>query len=663
MMKAVLTLAVLLLCLTHLPRQAQCGARTTRHAHLSGNASTSAETRVHWYTRSAAPAGWVLVGAASPMSPVTFTLVLESSRAAELERRFWRVSDPDDDLFGEWLSHAEIVDLLQPSPALLAVLYAALASHGISAADVANYGDTFVVSSTVARASSLWSTSFRRFRHLRSGREVVRQWGAFSVPSAFVSRLQLRLVLGVHTFPPLEQRALQRKAAEALRVRQAQSPAAPLRPVWVPSAVSGLYGVPRPIAPLSTPLSSAGVIEWERESFSPSDLFNFSLQSATPLPTISAHHIIGPNNSTRPGGEASLDVQWMEAMNPGSTPYFWLVAPDNGWMFDFAVEFLTATDYPSVISLSYGVAEMISCSAFGNTSDCDGVDYRTYLHACDRQFMKMGLLGVSVFVASGDAGTTGELSAAAAVGAQRVLPFEAGYPASSPFITCVGATDFLMPAFNLTPSPPICETQRLVWECASAGEEEGVSDAIGGFVAGGGFSDVFARPAYQADAIAAYLSSGVALPSNASWYNATSRGLPDVTAVGYGGFVVDGGRYSLVGGTSMSTPIWAGLWSLVNADYQAITNTTLGFINPLLYKAQAQGAGLLRDITRGDNCQTPKCVGQQDGFLASKGWDPVTGLGAPVYPAIKAYVEALARTVVERRVRRAAEAAELSHAA
>lgn len=273
--------------------------------------------------------------------------------------------------------------------------------------------------------------------------------------------------------------------------------------------------------------------------------------------------------------------------------------------------------------------------------------------------MKMGLLGVSVFVASGDAGTTGELSAAAAVGEptqRRVIPFQAGYPASSPYITCVGATDFLMPEFNLTSPPPICAAQSAEWECASGGEEESVSDSIGGFVAGGGFSDVFSRPDYQADVVSAYLKSGVALPLNSSWYNATTRGLPDVTAIGYAGFMVSARRYISVGGTSMSTPIWAGIWSLVNADYMAITNTTLGFINPLLYKAQAQGKGLLRDITLGDNCQTRKCTGSQDGFLASKGWDPVTGLGAPVYPAIKAYVETLGRTVVERRARRAAQA-------
>jgi tripeptidyl-peptidase-1 len=397
--------AVLLLCLTDLPRIT--AARAARHTRFPKADSSTAAARVHWYTRTAAPAGWSLVEAASPESPVSFTLIVGGSRVDELEERFWRVSDPEDDLFGEWMTHAEIVRFIQPSPPLLSALFDCLSEHGIGESDVANYGDSFVVRTTVASASSLFSTSFHRFRHLPSGRSVVRQWGEFSVPSVLTSQLHLLLVLGVHTFPPLEQRKVQRETAEDLRLRHSQlEAAAPLRPIWVPSAVSDLYGVPHPITPLSTPLSTAGVIEWERESFSASDLLNFSMEAATPLPSVDGHHIIGPNNATRPGGEASLDIQWMEAMNPGSTPWFWLVEPDNGWMYDFAVQFLTSTDYPTVISLSYGVAEMISCSAFGNTSDCAGVVYRTYLYACDRLFMKTGLLGVSVFVASGDAGTT-----------------------------------------------------------------------------------------------------------------------------------------------------------------------------------------------------------------------------------------------------------------
>ncbi|KAG9913636.1 hypothetical protein KCV05_g13636, partial [Aureobasidium melanogenum] len=48
--------------------------------------------------------------------------------------------------------------------------------------------------------------------------------------------------------------------------------------------------------------------------------------------------------------------------------------------------------------------------------------------------------------------------------------------------------------------------------------------------------------------------------------------------------------------------------------------SSIGFINPTLYAHPE----VLNDITQGGNqgCGTP-------GFSASKGWDPVTGLGTP----------------------------------
>lgn len=47
---------------------------------------------------------------------------------------------------------------------------------------------------------------------------------------------------------------------------------------------------------------------------------------------------------------------------------------------------------------------------------------------------------------------------------------------------------------------------------------------------GGGFSNTFGIPDYQADAVATYFSSGVDLP-DASYYNASGRGYPDVAAL------------------------------------------------------------------------------------------------------------------------------------
>ena len=145
------------------------------------------------------------------------------------------------------------------------------------------------------------------------------------------------------------------------------------------------------------------------------------------------------------------------------------------------------------------------------------------------------------------------------------------------YITSVGATEVSNPVFNLANPPPACQVPQL-GRCVSNGTEKAVSDDVGGYVAGGGFSDVDNQPPYQAAAVAAYLSSGVPLPLNRSWFNPTGRAFPDVTAIGYNGFIVDGGRPEPVSGTSMSTPLFAGVMANVQAEYFAITNTTLGFV-------------------------------------------------------------------------------------
>ena len=63
--------------------------------------------------------------------------------------------------------------------------------------------------------------------------------------------------------------------------------------------------------------------------------------------------------------------------------------------------------------------------------------------------------------------------------------------------------------------------------------------------------------------------------------------------------MVNGGSAELVSGTSMSTPIVASILALVSYDYYKITNDTIGFVNQIIYKAQAAGAGLFNDITIG----------------------------------------------------------------
>lgn len=91
----------------------------------------------------------------------------------------------------------------------------------------------------------------------------------------------------------------------------------------------------------------------------------------------------------------------------------------------------------------------------------------------------------------------------------------------------------------------------------------------------------------------------------------------DVSAQGEGFQVVIGGQVSSVGGTSASSPTFAGIIALLNDYKLAQDGSTLGFLNPLLYA----NPSAFNDITGGSN---PGC--EENGFDAVAGWDPVTGM-------------------------------------
>ena len=231
-----------------------------------------------------------------------------------------------------------------------------------------------------------------------------------------------------------------------------------------------------------------------------------------------------------------------------------------------------------------------------------------YIQGLSAEFMKLGSRGVSVIVASGDMGVSGR------AGTRK--RFHAGFPASSPYVTAVGGTNFA--AKN------------------TVGEEW----AWGG--SGGGFSDHFRVPSYQAAAVAAYLARGAANASSgfpdASCYNATGRGFPDVSALGGSNnpyFIWNGGKKSSAYGTSAGTPVVAVVVAKLNELRLAAGKPPMGFINPFLYANAGPGGGF-NDVTVGANCGLPDGCPNGGGFPATPGWDAATGLGTPNFSKLAA---------------------------
>ena len=182
--------------------------------------------------------------------------------------------------------------------------------------------------------------------------------------------------------------------------------------------------------------------------------------------------------------------------------------------------------------------------------------------------------------------------------------FNPAFPASCPYVTVVGAT-------QLNPNGSILDP------------EEAIATKIR---TGGGFSNVFGLPAYQAEAVSSWFSTSNT-PYGADRFNnsGTSRGYPDISANGANFVTAVDGVFAQVTGTSASTPVIGAILTLINEARLNAGKSSIGFINPVLYA----NPGVFNDITSGTNrgCGTA-------GFEAIAGWDPVTGLGTPDYPKL-----------------------------
>mmetsp|Transcript_47202 Transcript_47202/g.106400 ORF Transcript_47202/g.106400 Transcript_47202/m.106400 type:complete len:179 (-) Transcript_47202:351-887(-) len=170
------------------------------------------------------------------------------------------------------------------------------------------------------------------------------------------------------------------------------------------------------------------------------------------------------------------------------------------------------------------------------------------------------------------------------------------------------------------------------------------------FGSGGGFSSGFnqTEAQWQSKAVAAYVAQGSTLPKfpPAGSFPVLGRATPDVSALGEGYQVYVGGHVQSVGGTSASSPAFAGMVSLINEARFKAGKPQMGFLNPFLYA----NPDAFFDVVKGTNAIGRGTGNLSYGFAAAPGWDPATGLGTPHFDQLlTAALKAAGITQVEER--------------
>jgi tripeptidyl-peptidase-1 len=534
----------------------------------------------------------------------------------ELERRFWEVSDPSSPKWQEFLERDEIAALVASSLEDMHKVTSWIMDEAPGAL-VNVTADNVEVLASVREIEHLFETEINIFTH-DNGHTILRAMGPFSIPKDV--REAIDFVEGVVDFP------MHRASSKKRPTARPQGQTA----VVAPQTLFEMYKIPADKVPSS--VSQAPAEFQDDTSYNKEDLKTFFEQ--TDLPAQTVKDIVGPYDGSMPDTEATLDVQYIMGVGQKQTDWYWTA---QNWMYTFSQKFFNNPKVPDAVSMSWGWSEAQQCSAGIAQAECQtlGIDNQQYVTRVNTEFMKIGLRGVSLLVASGDSGANGRSDEMCT---DKVL--HPTFPAASPYVTAVGATQLSDPQFNLQNPPKACKSLPGS-ACASGGTEVSVSVDVAGFTSGGGFSDVSPMPAYQQKAVDSYLSSSVKLPP-ASMYNRTGRAYPDVAAMGNNFLIYmqQMGGWSTVGGTSASSPTVAGVSAYLNDLSYKVKGKPLGFLNPLFYQMQAEAPEAFTDVTSGDNrCTESGCSPTCKGFEAYKGWDPVSGLGTPVADKMLAWLE------------------------
>ncbi|MDX6228218.1 MAG: hypothetical protein QOI76_1608 [Frankiales bacterium] len=319
-------------------------------------------------------------------------------------------------------------------------------------------------------------------------------------------------------------------------------------------------------------------------------------------------------------GEETLDVEAVHAMAPAANILYVGGQSCHDPDLYAAVNTVVDNGLAQIITNSYGI--------YGEPSDIASVA------EVEQTSLQAAAEGITLLFSSGDNGD--EIDN---LGYRSV-----DYQASDPFVTAVGGTSLHVNKNNSW-------GREIGWGTGKSVLTNGAWAPLppaflyGG---GGGASALFEQPSYQAGVVPNKIakSNGSPVPM---------RTVPDIAMDGdpQTGFLVgqsqsfpDGSiQYSeyRIGGTSLSSPLMAGLIAVYDQAFQG----SLGFLNPLIYFLS--GSPAYHDVNDGTAVTTGVVrVDYKNGFDASaglttslrtenqtgtiwtrKGYDDVTGVGTP----------------------------------
>jgi subtilase family serine protease len=521
------------------------------------------------------------------MDKMILVLASGAEQKKALDELLAAQQDPASPQYQKWLTPEAFADQFGVSQGDVDQVTMWLKSHGFQIDEVPAGRRAIVFSGTAGMIAKAFHTQIRQYRV--SGELHYANASDPEIPAALAP-----VVLGTVTLHDFPRKSL--RTAKIAAPEYGSGSGASMGP----ADFATIYNL--------NPLYSAGV-QGAGKTIAIVGRTNLNLADVTKFRSYFGLPVNNPEvilNGADPGitadlDEATLDVEWSGAVAPLATIDF-VASASTGASdgVDLSAQYIVTHNLAPVMSTSYGSCEQAMGSA--------------ELSFYNNLWAQAAAQGISTMISAGDSGAAGcdSASEAKAYGSQAVNGL-----CSSVNSVCVGGTLFAegsdYGAYWLSSMNATTKESAISYIPEVAWNQSG---AVGGselWATGGGVSAYFAKPSWQA---------GLGVPADGK------RDVPDISLAASGShngyLIMLKGSMWIIGGTSASSPSFAGIMALVNQKYGPQGNP-----NPKLYalaaiqNQTASAHPYFHDVVGGSNT-----VPGVTGFTAGAGYDPVTGLGS-----------------------------------
>lgn len=622
--------------------------------------------------------------ASLPMNRIVLVLKRSDSQEKALQSAIQAMHDPKSAQFHKWLTPDQFGKTYGTSDADIAKINGWLAAHGFQVNHVAKGRGTIEFSGSADAVASTFHTQIHSY--VVNGQQHYANSADPQIPSTLAP-----VVAGVLSLHNFTKQSSARILGQS-KIGKERTPLAPaasaakggLKPEFTnggtnfvgPGDLWTIYNA-TPLITASSRIDGAGqtIAIVGRSDIDSNDLLGFRT-NFLPAPYASTFPFTQISNGPDPGInddrlEQSLDVEYSSALAPAAQINLVVSGSTNSTDgVDLSAEYIVDNNLASVMSTSYGLCE----AAIGS-----GNQFYNDL------WQQAAAQGITSMVSAGDNGSAGcdivGPSGSDTFAAVADEGLQVSGVASTPYNIAVGGNEFTDdsstywdPSNSSTVAPHTSALSYIpeeVWNESCSPLVCGTDSAS--IPAGSGGASGCFNPTFDANNNITACTGGYPAPD---WQNGVAglpndnkRHLPDVslTASGHDGYIVclagscDSGGFYGVGGTSASSPAFAGIMALVNQK----TGSRQGQANYTLYRLAASEYGpasgpntanlsacnatkgnavdnscIFHDVTTGTNAvpcdggtldcdsTTTGVLGTLTAYKATAGYDSATGLGS-----------------------------------